>query len=503
MDIYRAYQMPIQEIRTGKEILALDPKHIIATKRLAKLYKEQAMPDDEIRIRQALKRMVPDDYQNLKRLADIFNERGELWEAARIYEQIREYYPKNIKDMTQLAAIYDELGESFRELRVLDEIKESGEKRGWLKGRVMKRLRKENNIYDPFNAGLTFRKYNAEEIDEFITTAEAKYVHIRLNSSIDVGVEGKFTRIHHTGRTILDGRMDIYNSTIVGKAVKNWQGEDYTLSARLGLLWDDVHGRLKPSSPDLGLTPVDFPFLKDPSFNSYGGVMPVVGLKFQAKPGLRATYQIAYEHGLVEDLDARLRMFYFDKTTLGVFYQMDDYTEFSLQVDESAISDGNFRFHGLASAWYTLWGSSPMHDYGDRLGIPFWRKEFFRKPPLNFLKFGYTYEYYNDNKKSDNYEVYKTEDRHKYQMEAQARLYRLGLDKNLFFSINLGYSNGSTLDLQQHAGTRLFYLDYESGNEIGLSFDYEKEKESNVSANERISGKARSNTVFAYIKWRF
>ena len=504
MDVYTAYQMPIQEIIVGKEILVLDPKHIIATKRLAKLYQEQAMPDEEIEIRQQLKLLVPEDYENLKRLADAFNKGGSLWEAARIYEQIRKYYPDNIEDITFLASIYDKLGETFRELQVLDQLRKKGKKRSWLEGQAKKKQRLENNVYDPFDAGLTFRKDNGEEIDVSTTAAEAKYLHILIKPSLDVGVEGKLTKIHHSGRTILDGRMDIDSATISGRAVKSWKGENYVLSARLGLLWDEVHGRLRPSNPSAETTADDFPFLKDPSFNSYGGLMPVVKLKFLANPGLRATYQVAFEHGLVEDLDARLRMFYFDKTTFSYAYMANDYTEFLIQADESAVSDGNFRFHGLASVHYTLWGSSPFHSYRDRLGMPFWRKSFLRRPPISYLKIGYQYEYFDDESKSVNYEVYKTEDRHKYKIEAQARLYRCALDKNIILKGNFAYSNGSTLDLQRNAGVRLLYRDINTGNEIGLSYDFEEVEESNGSGgNLRVSGKGRSNTVFAYIKWRF
>ncbi len=503
MNVYKAYQMPIQEIVVGKEILALDPKHIVAAKRLAELYMEQAMWEDEIKIRQKLKRLVTDDYQNLKRLADIYDKNGELWEAARIYEQIRKFHPTKTDDMTRLAAIYDELKENFREIQVLDQIKKKGDY-SWLKGRAIKNIRLQSKIYDPFNARLTFRKDNNEEIDQFTTTANAKYLRIRLQSSIDVGVETKLTQLHHTGREVLDGDMDINSGTIAFKAVKNWKDKDYTLAVKVGLLWDEISGRLRPRDPTSGTTAADFPFLKHPSFNAYGGMMPVGGIKFTAKPGLRATYQIAYEHGQVEDLDARLRMFYFDKATLSYSYLANDNTKILLQMDESAISDGNFRFHGLASVSYTLWGSSPMHNYRDALGIPIWRNDFLRKPLHNFLKVGYKYEYFNDRRKSVNYETYKTEDRHLYQMEAQARLCKLGLDKNLFINCNLGYSNGSTLDLQRQGGAQLFYRDSDSGNEIGLSYAYEWIEEENVSAgNARISGNSRSNTFFAFIKWRF
>jgi len=503
MDVYTAYQMPIQEIIVGKEILALDPSHIPATRRLAKLYQEQAMPDDEIEIRQKLKLLIPEDYENLKRLADVFVQSGELWEAARIYEQIRKYHPRNIKDLVNLAEIYDKEEEPFRALRVLDQARKNGKSPGWLKSRVTKKLRSANNVYDPFYADLTFKKENTDEYDLFTTTTIFNYDHIRISSSIDVGVDAKFTKLHHTGRKELVGHMDIDSGTIVGKAVKKWQGGDYTLESKLGLLWDEVHGKFKPQDPSEENISKFFPFFKDPSFNSYGGVMPVWSLTFKAEPGLHASYQIFYERSQLEDLDARLRMFYFDKTTLSYTYMTDDYTEFSIQAAETAISDGNFLFEGLASVDYILWGSSPVNDYHDFLGVPIWRKGFWQGPPINFLKIGYQYEYYDTESPSVNYGVYKSEDRHKYQLKAQVRLFKLGQDSNLIFNSNIGYSNGSTLDLQRNAGAQLSYRESSSNNEIGLSFDFEEAEETNASSSEIVSGSTQSSTIFAFINWRF
>ena len=502
MDVYTAYQMPIQEIIVGKEILVLDPTHITATRRLARLYQEQAMPDDEIEIRKILRQLVPEDYENLKRLADAFFLSGELWESARIYEEIRKYYPEKTEDMANLAEIYNKIEEPFRVLQVLNQIKKNGKSLSWLKNRTIKSLRAANKVYDPFHADLTFRKENSEEMDIFTTTTTANYDHIRINSSFDVGMDVKLSKLHHSGRKILDGRMDIDSGTIVGRAIKRWRGEDYMLESKLGLLWDEVHGKLKPRDPSTGGTPEDFPFFKDPSFNSYGGVMPVWGLTFEAQPGMHASYQISYERNQLEDLDARLRMFYYDKTTLSYTYTTDDYTEFIIQADETAISDGNFLFHGMASVNYLLWGSSPIKGYHDILGIPIFRKGFWQNP-INFIKIGYEYEYYDTESKSVNYEVYKTEDRHKYQIEAQVRLLRLGKDNNLIFNSNFGYSNGSTLDLQRNVGARLLYRESGSNNEIGLSFDFEEAEETNVSENLRVSGSTRSSTVSAFINWRF
>jgi hypothetical protein len=319
-----------------------------------------------------------------------------------------------------------------------------------------------------------------------------------LSSSI----VAKLSRLQYAGKDVIDGDMDINSATIAGKAIKNWHSNDYVLTARLGVLFDDVRGRLRPADPDSGITEADFPFLKDPTFNSYGGVLPIGGLIFQAKPGLHglhSTYQIGYEHAQVEDLDARLFGFYFDKATLSYSYLGEDNTELLLQVDESLISDGNSRFHGLVTLDYMLLGSTPAHDYSDRLGLPIWRKSFFRKTPLHFLKVGYKFNYFDDSNTDTNiYEVFEEEKRHSYQIEAQTRIYGRGQGRNVFLSFKGLYSHGTTLDYQRMAGVKLMHSTDKT--EIGLSFDFEEEESISISENLRIGGKTRSSTVIAFMK---
>lgn len=529
IDIFKAYQMPIQGIIVAKEILALDPSHIIATQQLAELYQDQAMLDDEIKIRQQLKNLVPDDYQNLKRLAVIFDNSGELWEAARVYEQIRKYHPQKINDMTRLAAIYGQLGHYFRELRVVDQLEEEGEKRKWLKARGKKGLRKEHQTvtttqdqiqiydifgdelgfrdqqreeYDIFKAGLGFGDEEQEDIDVFTPFTVAEYIHTRPRSSIDVGVETKLERLQHTGKNLLIGDMDINSATIIGKAIKYWQNQDYTLTARLGVLVDDVQGSLRPSDPNSGITAVDFPFLEDPSFKSYGGVMPVGSLKFLAKPGLRSSYRIAYEHAQMKDLDARLFMYSFDKVRLSYDFQAEDNTELLLLVDESLISDGNRRFHGLVAAKYMLLGSNPIHDYADQFNLPIWRNSFLRNPPRHYLTVGYIWNYFDDkDTETEIYEVFDNEKRHTFQVEARTRIYNRGEGRNVFLKFIGRYSFGTTLDYRREAGIKLTHSTDLS--EIGLSFNFEEELSTNVSENLLIGGKTRNSLVLAFIALKF
>jgi len=136
MDIYKAYQMPIQSVIVAREILALDPGHQDGIKRLADLFQEQSMLEDEIETRKIVQSLLPRDYDNLKRMADVYNGTGKLAKAADMFEYIREYYPKNDDDLSKLAGIYDRLGESAQVLDIIDELALNGISRDWLKNRL-------------------------------------------------------------------------------------------------------------------------------------------------------------------------------------------------------------------------------------------------------------------------------------------------------------------------------------------------------------------------------
>jgi tetratricopeptide (TPR) repeat protein len=501
MDIYKAYQMPIQEIIVGKEILVLDPEYVVTAKRLAGLYKEQAMQEDEISIRQKLKRLTPDDYQNLKRLAVVFDENGQLWESAKVYEQIREYYPEKLEDMQHLAAIYDRLGENFREAQVLDHIAERGGGRSWMQSRAETSLRKQTSIYDPFQARLIFSKVQEETMDVYTIRPEAKYTRIRVNRSFDLGVEASFTALSYNGVGVLDGTANIYSSSVIFKAIQNWPDLDFTLGAHVGLIDDRVSGRLFLSDPDGPIGADNFPFLADSTFNSYGGTIPIGGLKFKARPGLYTDYSVDYKHDLVKEFDARLRLFTFDKLTLGVKYETSDHTELELQIDNAYISDGNYRFHGVASGYYALWASNPIYDSRSR------RQGFFREPPPYFIKVGYELEYFKDRELARD-AVYETfvspEIRHKGVILGQAQLYTLGPDEQILFNLRLFYGVGTTLDYRRGFAARLFYFKPDSTNEVGLTYTFEDEDSTNFEIeNLGVAGRTTGHQVELNMKWRF
>ncbi len=504
MDIYKAYQMPIQEIIVGKEIIAIDPNHVVATRRLAELYHEQAMQDDEIKMRQRLKQLAPDDYANTKRLAVILDENAQLWESARVYEQIRKYHPNKLDDMQRLAAIYDTLGESFREAEVLDDIAANGGGRSWLQSNAENNLRQENNIYDPFSAAVLFKYEQEPTLDILTVQPQASYTRLRVRSSIDFGVKARFQHINHQGvAPLLGGEMDINSTAVEFSAIQNWSGQDYVLAASAGFLHDDVSGRLIAGVDSNGnpVTAADFPFLADPTFNSYGGTIPIGSVQFTARPGLNMTYSAIYQHKLVDDTSARLRLFYQDRLTLAAAYEGNDRTLLKLQIDNSFISDGNYRLHGTAAGYYNIWAEEPMFDYRGR------REGYFRQPPASFVRLGYEFEYFRDGGSAQDgtYQTFpRPEYRHRGMLIGQALVHQISLDEQLLFNVKFTYGAGRTLTYLRGADVRLFYFKPESENEFGIRYGFVDEDSTNQPSNNlQIGGRYKIHTASLYIKWRF
>jgi hypothetical protein len=491
--------MPIQEIIAAKEILELKPGHILANQRLADLYREQAMQKDEIRIRRKLKKLIPDDYKNLKRLAVIFDHNGQHWEAAKIYQQIRKYYPDMMKDLLRLAALYDKLGEAFREAEVLDHIEQMGGGDSWMQTRAETLLRKQNRIYDPVQGGLNFKTETEPTMKVDTIVSEIDYTRIRVRSSLDFGISAKHTFLKHRGIDILDGKMSINNINVMVNAQQYWLDKNLSLFAAVGLSHDKVTGRLFGKNSDV--TAEDFPFLQDPSFNSFGGTIPIAKVQLAAKPWLDTIFNLAYEHNLVDDLDARLSLFTFDRISAIAIYKANDKTEFQARLDNSLISDGNHRLHGLISGHYTLWGSAAKYNYRGR------RMDFLRFLPGDFIRLGYQFEYFKDKRPAED-EKYQTfvnsEYRHKGILLGQAELYSFASAEKILASIQLSYSTGTTLDYQRSISTRVFYYNPDFENEIGISYSFEDSLSSNTSeANRRIAGLSKSHQISLNFKWRF
>lgn len=504
MDIYKAYQMPIQAIVVGKEIIAIDPRHVVATRRLADLYHEQAMQEDEIKMRQQLRRLAPDDYQNLKRLAVILDENAQLWESARIYEQVRKYHPNKLDDMQRLAAIYHTLGESFREGQVLDHIAARGGGRGWMDSPNEINLRQENRIYDPFRAAVMFKVEDEPTMDIYTVEPKTSYTRLRVRSSVDFGAAAKYSYINHQGESpLLSGTMEINSTSVMLSAIQNWSGQDYVLAASAGFLHDDVSGRLIAGMAPNGtpVTAADFPFLADPTFNSYGGTIPIAKVNFTARPGLFTTYSATYKHGLVEDISARLLLFEYDQLSLKVAYESNDKTLLQVEVDNFFIEDGNYRFHTKLGGYYNLWADEPMYDYrGSRQG-------YFRQPPASFVRLGYEFELFVDKRQALN-DVYETfqnpEYRNKGVLISQALVKEFGPDDQLLFNVKLSYGVGRTLVYRREAIARLFYFNPNSENEFGLSYGYQDDDSINTFAdNLQIGGLTNTHTVKIYMNWRF
>ncbi|MCK5831017.1 MAG: hypothetical protein KAH20_12030 [Methylococcales bacterium] len=500
MDVYKAYQMPIQEIIVAKEIIALDPDQLIASSRLAELYQNQAMYEDEIDTRRVVKKLEPDNYNNLKRLAEVLYTDSQLWESAKVYEEIRKYHPKKVDDMRQLASIYAKLDERFREAEIYDHIDSVSGDSGAGKDRVINRIRKNSNIVNPFKAGAVYTNFSESTLNLDRYDVFTDYTYLFTRSSFDIGVETNYSHLNYRGKGVLAGQVNINSGSLLVKGSYRWKGDDYLLTGKVGALHDDVSGRFFRSNNPA--TTEEFPFLnEDPSFNSYGGTIPIGSFSFAARPWMKEiVYRLDYEHNLVDEIDARLSLLTQNKVSASVNYESNNMTELQLMIDNTFVSDGNYRFHIKGAGYYNLWASDGMYDYRGR------RKSYTRDPS-SFIKIGYEVDYFNDKRDAtnDKYETFvKSEVRHEGILSGQALLFTFDSNHQVLFRANFSYGGGTTLDYRKRAQGEFVYFLPDSTNSISLGYTYEDEKSANTtSANGQIGGFTDMHQLALNLNWHF
>lgn len=495
MDIYRAYQMPIQEIMAGKEIMVLDPDHVTAATRLANLYQEEGMVKDETEIRKTLMRLAPKDYNNLRRLAYIYDEGGLYWEATRIYEKIRAYYPDKIDDIRRLAALYGKLAEYFREHEVLDFLEKHGGGKSALRTPAMKATRISLSAYNTFQSDVTVEGEQSDDIDRISFRSKNYYKNLRVLSSIDYRFQANYDVLKYTGKGLLGGNVNINSGEFWFGILKNWRHQDFQLEASAGVLRDDVFGRLfAMRNTDLDST--QLPFLRKRAFETAGGTKPLWKLSLTARPGLRARYSLTYERKFMDDFDARLRQFEVDQAMLNYMYQTPTLTKIGFTMDANWISDGNLRLHGKAGASYVIWGSGVMRDrYGKR-------KRFIDEIPPKYIQIGYDFEFIDDDQRSIFYEVYEKEMRHRGILDVQWHLKRFGLERNLFFQGRFSYGKGKFTTRETTTNLGLFFDDPETRREFSILYQIRSETvKSEFAQNQLFEGEFSSSAVFAQFRF--
>lgn len=499
MDIYKAYQMPIQEIIVAKEVFVLDPSRITSAIRLSGLYQAQAMTEEEILFRRRIKKLSPRYYKNLKRLAEVLYKDSQLWESAKIYEQIRQYYPENISDLRKLASIYVNLDERFRETIIYDHIENILAGSGTGKTVAIERIREKASITNPFKAQAIYTNLSESTLDLKRYDVFTDYTHLFTRSLFDFGMETKYSHFNYQGRGVLAGNLYINSGSVLFKGRQHWHGGDYILTGSVGFIHDKVSGEL--FGRDTVLTAADFPFLDDSSFNSYGGTLPIGGLLFAARPWKKEiVYHLDYKHSLVEDLDARLSLMTQEKVSASVNYQSRNLTDLRLAIDNLFVSDGNYRFHIKGLGYYTLWASDGMYDYQGH------RQNFIGAPRF-FVRAGYEIDYFKDKRSAqDNkYETFiNSEVRHEGSLTGQALLYTFSSNHQALFKAKFCYGAGTTLDYRKKARAEISYYIPDSSNFLSLAYIYEDELSTNTTdANLQIAGFSESHQVSLNLNWHF
>lgn len=499
MDVYKAYQMPIQEIIVAKEIFELDPSQRIAVTRLSELYQKQAMYEEEITFRRLAKKLDPSNYKNLKRLAEVLYTDTQLWESAKVYEQIRKYYPENLVDLRKLASIYAKLDERFHENIVYNHIEDILGEDAIGKEKAIDRIRSKTSTIDKFKGGGSYTNTSEATLNLDRYDVVSNYTHLLTRSFFNLGIKTRYSHLNYRGRDILSGKIHINSALALLKGTRIWKGGEYILATELGFHHDDVSGRL--FGRNALLTENDFPFLGDPSFDSYGGTIPIGGLSLSARPWHRdITYRLEYKHSVVDELDARLSLFTQNKISASVFYQSRDMTDIHIIVDNTFVSDGNHRFHIKGAGYYTLWGSGAMYDYRGH------RQKFIRSPRY-YIQAGYEIDYFDDDQlaKDNKYETFiNSELRHQGFLIGQGLLYSFDSDHLALFKAKLSYGAGTTLNYQKQAQAELIYSVPSKANSLSLVYTYEDSSSINTTdSNLQIAGFTDSHILALNFNWHF
>ena len=401
--------------------------------------------------------------------------------------------------MRQLASIYAKLDERFREAVIYDHIDSISGGSGSGKDMAINRIRQTSGIFNPFNAEAAYTNASEQTLNLDQYDVFTDYTHLVTRSSFDVGFETKYSHLNYRGNNILAGKLKINNGTALIKGSYHWKGGDYLLTGKVGVLHDDVSGRLFGRNQQF--TAADFPFLQDPSFNSYGGTIPVGSLSFSARPWMKEiVYRLEYEHSLIEEIDARLSLLTQDRVSVAVDYESSNMTNLRLAVDNTFVDDGNHRLHINGAGYYNLWASDGMYDYRGR------RKSYTRSP-RSFIRAGYEIDYFKDNRIADNskYETFvRSEVRHEGILAGQALLYTFDSNHLALFKTRFSYGAGTTLDYRKRAQGEFVYYLPDSSNSISLVYNYEDERSTNTTAaNLQIAGFSDRHQFALNLNWYF
>ncbi len=497
MDVFRAYQMPIQEIMAAREILALEPRHRQTLGRLAALYEDQDMPEEEEQIRRRLAEVIPEDYPNLKRLAVMLEKRGETWEAALVYETIAERFPDQANDAKTLARLYGTEGDRYaeyhqwRRARRLPGASSAAARRAEAAayGIQKRQLRR----FDPVSAFAEWKR-NTGSVDEVhVLNVNLSAMRPHLDRFAALGAVGRYRQQLYLPPRELTGRREIRSHRLMLAGRYGWRGNQTRLEALGGYEHIAVLGdtaAVDPAQSD----PASFLFLEKRRFGGFA-LAGAANLSHAATPELSLGASLLHEP--LEDLDAYVRLISKTGGTLSLSYAWPGGAGIEGRhaydrVTSTSSAPANGRTHASLTLTIPLWISGAIRD---RSG---WRVGSLDPIPDQELRLGYVFDYLDDARATTLYSTWKRELRQTVSLLGRSRL---AWKLHLFSEGKLGWGRVQSYHREIRAGLR--YEDPESLSHVALGYMKSIAETVDQTQPARTVGKSRSVGAEFELAWQF
>jgi|GEM_PF-1039779 len=494
MDIYKAYQMPVQEIHVGREILALDPRNLRALRRMASLYRDLDMPNEETDIRFELADLEPGNEANLRTLAHLLWESGEPWEEVVVHKKLVAKYPGKTRYLRRLAVLYgdEKIKDWFNQLQTVEKVP------GWKKDptmapihkRAVKTYRKDLRVLDVLDSTNRVATEKAQEFKTDQIFLEESYMFRPLRKQRDHGVWARTIHTDYRGQNELAGKRTIDEYSFQGRSKIYTERGRNTLLLGLGATHVSVGGSLwSRDGEELSVT--DYPFLEN---RPYGGtnISALADFVRMQRPRLELRATLLTE--VMEELDAQVRGIQRSTAAMEAVYFFSDSTHVSIRNELWCISDGNRFKNSQFSIERYLLGTRPIHDFrGHRSG-------FILMPPSSSLKVRYQFDYKDHLKDSPYYQAYQNEIEKELRVTGELRL------SPKLFLLAEGVKAKGNHTLSKVAGYRagIGYRDRYKENEILLEYSDLTDK---VNETSQLNATLRGVSAFKHVqlsgRWHF
>ncbi len=492
MEIYRAYQMPIQEIMAGREIVVIDPDNVTALRKLGYLYHDQSMPHEEEEVRRQLARTDPNDYENLNRLAMLQWKKDNLWEETLTQENIVGQFPEKTIHKKRLARIYGRDGDQLSKINQLEDVLSEDFSRDLYceYAKTCRDYRHSLKLFDELKFDSLYQVADGDYDKETTVGGRLAYRKYFLNRNADLETSVRYKNINYKPEEdFLSGDTDIHSVSPVVSFRDRYRHGETELKAYAGFEYIDDSDTVNGIGVDVANIP-GYQWLSE----DLGGAVFVGGLELDNRFYQNFGFLLHFRSQLMEDLPAYARRMQNNNAGLDLYYFRSDGTRVSAFYEHGWIDGGNNRNRLGAEIFYPIFATNAIYDYkGNRVG-------YLRHPQDTRIDASYRIEYIDDDEENIYYENYYDEVRHLLTLYLSQKL-----RENLFFKFE-GYGGiGTTLNYLVGGKTGIHYENPDTHNQIGFYVfsEFEKTSPKPQPGIRPFSGKTKTYGGMFTATWAF